>query len=63
MSHSDIILREWELLEALVSGKYPAKVVLTGHTLSIPDIIAVARFVHLLTVHLILRDLAVNEKL
>jgi hypothetical protein len=45
MNHSDIVLREWELLEALICGKNSAKVVLTGRTLSIPDVVAVARFV------------------
>lgn len=44
MNHSDIVLREWECLEALICGKNSAKVVLTGRTLSIPDVIAVARY-------------------
>lgn len=45
MNHSDIVLREWESLEALICGTDSAIVVLTGHTLRIPDVIAVARFV------------------
>ncbi|KAJ5663654.1 hypothetical protein N7507_004385 [Penicillium longicatenatum] len=44
MNHSDIVLREWELLEALICGKNSAKVILTGRTLSIPDVVAVARY-------------------
>ncbi|PHH64515.1 hypothetical protein CDD81_4294 [Ophiocordyceps australis] len=44
MNHSDIILRQWESLEALICAKDSATVLLTGRTLSIPDVIAVARY-------------------
>ncbi|QKX55461.1 uncharacterized protein TRUGW13939_02554 [Talaromyces rugulosus] len=44
MDHSDIVLQEWESLEALLCGTDSATVVLTGHTLRIPDVIAVARY-------------------
>jgi hypothetical protein len=45
MEHSDIVLREWESLEALLCGTDSTTVVLSGHTLRIPDVIAVSRFV------------------
>ena len=59
MNHSDIVLREWECLETLICGKNSAKVVLTGRTLSIPDVIAVARFVGLLIMYPILQHMFV----
>ncbi|CRG87519.1 Phenylalanine ammonia-lyase [Talaromyces islandicus] len=44
MNHTDIVLREWESLESLICRKDSATVVLTGNTLTIPDVIAVARY-------------------
>ena len=44
MDHTDIVIREWQRLETLVNRKGSHSVVLTGHALTIPDVVAVSRF-------------------
>ncbi|KAI1085590.1 phenylalanine and histidine ammonia-lyase [Whalleya microplaca] len=43
MNHSEVVLREWQLLEDLIKEKDSNPISLTGHTLTIPQIISVAR--------------------
>jgi glycerol-3-phosphate responsive antiterminator len=44
MNHTDIVIKEWQHLDSLVNGEDSHSVVLTGHALTIPDIVAVSRF-------------------
>lgn len=44
MDHTQIILKEWKALDNLVKGASSTSVVLTGRSLAIAHIIAVARF-------------------
>ncbi|KAI1097217.1 L-Aspartase-like protein [Jackrogersella minutella] len=43
MNHTELILKEWQLLDTLVDRKHSEPIVLTGRTLTIPDIIYVSR--------------------
>ncbi|KAI1138394.1 phenylalanine and histidine ammonia-lyase [Hypoxylon sp. FL0543] len=43
MNHTDIVVKEWQLLDTLINGKDVQSVGLTGHALTIPDVVAVSR--------------------
>ncbi|TRX98037.1 hypothetical protein FHL15_001247 [Xylaria flabelliformis] len=43
-SHTEIILGVWRHLDALVSVEDTKPIILTGHKLTIPDIVAIARY-------------------
>lgn len=43
-SHTEIILDVWQHLDALVSVEDSKPITLTGHKLTIPDIVAIARW-------------------
>ena len=44
MNHTDIVIKEWQHLEILLNREDSHSVVLTGHDLTIPDVVAVSRF-------------------
>ncbi|KAI1396524.1 phenylalanine and histidine ammonia-lyase [Hypoxylon fuscum] len=43
MNHTDIVLREWRLLDSLINRKHSSQILITGRTLTIPDVVSVAR--------------------
>jgi hypothetical protein len=45
VSHTEIILDVWQHLDAIVSGEDSKPIALTGHNLTIPDVVAISRCV------------------
>ncbi|KAK6005952.1 hypothetical protein QM012_006362 [Aureobasidium pullulans] len=43
MNHTQLVQQEWELLDAIVQGEPSNSIVLTGHDLTIPQVVAIAR--------------------
>ncbi|KAI0010203.1 phenylalanine and histidine ammonia-lyase [Xylariaceae sp. FL0662B] len=44
MNHTEVILKEWQLLDTLINEKDSNPILLTGHTLTIPQVVSVARY-------------------
>ncbi|KAI0855800.1 phenylalanine and histidine ammonia-lyase [Xylaria cubensis] len=44
VSHTEIVLGVWQHLDALISVEDTKPIILTGHKLTIPDIVAIARY-------------------
>ncbi|KAI0817137.1 phenylalanine and histidine ammonia-lyase [Xylaria sp. FL0064] len=44
VSHTEIILSEWQRLDEIISAEQPKPIALTGRTLTISDIVAISRY-------------------
>ncbi|OTB01339.1 hypothetical protein M426DRAFT_25786 [Hypoxylon sp. CI-4A] len=44
MDHTELILKGWQILDDLIDEKDSSRITLTGNTLTIPDIIFIARY-------------------